>query len=143
MTCSPVIVASDIPVLGVSIMNDTHHEEIELINTLNQTLEDYLGDESLVTSIDEQLAFWLKHTQQHFERENSLMEQYNLPVYGVHSSEHHHVLGEMEMLFQAWYNDRDIEKLTHYVRQDWPSWFRAHVASMDMITAQLLSQFMD
>ena len=37
MTCSPVIVASDIPVLGVSIMNDTHHEEIELINTFSRS----------------------------------------------------------------------------------------------------------
>ncbi|NQZ52831.1 MAG: hemerythrin family protein [Piscirickettsiaceae bacterium] len=128
------------PKVDFDFMNETHFEEIEIVNELGRLITAYQQDatftENEINKITYSLACWLQHTQTHFDRENMLMMNIQFPMYLVHSSEHSHVLKNMNQIVKAWKNNNDIEPLVDYVFTVWPEWFVEHVESMDMVTAQ-------
>lgn len=123
-------------------MNDTHREEVELINRLGTLLEQAMQGQADDTAITNKLDEWVEHTYQHFDRENQLMEQFGFPAYPMHSGEHQRVLAQIEELQKQWLENKAVEPLADFIFHDWPRWFNLHVNTMDTITAQFLSQKM-
>ncbi len=140
---SAVLKPDDIPPIAVESMNQTHREEVELVNRLGDLLRAARDGEADTTAIDEALNAWIEHTAGHFERENQLMQQYGFPPYPVHAAEHANVLAELATLRDRWTQQQDPEPLARYLFNKWPAWFDMHVRSMDMVTARFLSQFID
>jgi len=132
-----------IPPVAVASMNETHHEEVKLVNELARLLHEAQAGESDTQAIDEALDRWVSHTEAHFARENELMEKYGFPPYPVHAQEHATVLDEIHHLQSAWHQQRELEPLVDFLFQRWPQWFVGHVNTMDTITAQFLSNFLD
>jgi len=134
-----VLNAGTIPHVAVDFMNNTHFEEIELVEKLGEVITEY--EQNSAPTLDETkrlsdfLEQWLTHTQAHFSRENELMLETQFPMYSVHSGEHERVLKSMQEIIQTWQSNHDIEMLADYVFSSWPQWFDDHVNSMDMITA--------
>lgn len=126
-----VLTADTIPHVALDFMNNTHFEELELLDSLGKLIEQ--GDKAGITR---SLSTWLEHTQAHFARENELMIDIGFPMIAMHSGEHGRVLAELEMIITSWQQDNDIDLLSEYVFIAWPKWFENHVNSMDMITAQ-------
>ena len=130
---------ADIPRLAVESMNQTHREEIDLINRLGAQLAQGMQgavDDKGITSI---LDGWVEHTRHHFEEENLLMRQYGFPAYRMHLEEHERVLGLMEQQRRQWRSERKIETLADFVFDAWPAWFDNHVNTMDWVTARFIS----
>ena len=103
-------------------MNNTHREEVEIINQPGQLLvQDIkaLADTQLITG---KLHQWVEHTREHFNTENQMMRDYGFPVYVIHSGEHARVMQQIETLQRQWFDN--------------------HISSMDRVTAQFLSQAM-
>ncbi len=123
-------------------MNDTHREEVELINLLGTLLEQAMQGQTDDMAITHKMEEWVEHTRQHFDRENQLMEQFGFPAYAMHSGEHQRVLGKIEKLHQQWLENKAVEPLAEFIFHDWPQWFNMHVNTMDTVTAQFLSQKM-
>jgi len=131
-----ILTAETISRVDIDFMNNTHFEELDMVKVLGELIIDCQQNENECDTINLVLNEWLDHTQAHFERENTLMMACHFPMYPVHSGEHDRVLDEMQAVIKAWEKDHDIDSLSQYVFSDWPSWFEAHVNSMDMVTAQ-------
>lgn len=113
-------------VLGVEEMDKTHAEFIELVNKLGEA-SDKPGFISLFLEL-------LKHTQDHFAAENTLMEQTGFPAIGEHMAEHHRVLGELHR-FGNKVAAGSIQFAQAYVKEQIPGWFDLHTATMDSALA--------
>jgi len=139
----PVLAPEDIPSIAVGSMNNTHHEEVALVNALGALLQqarEGCGDEAAIgRALDE----WVSHTEAHFERENRLMQEYGFPPYPVHAQEHGSALENLHQIRQHWHEKHDLDELGNYVFNSWPQWFQMHVNSMDNVTAQFLSNFVE
>jgi hemerythrin len=132
---SPTNITPDnIPLVAIDFMNQTHREEVALVNSLMKKLQ-AAAEEKNDDGITESLTQWLAHTEAHFQRENELMLEINFPPYLVHSGEHENAINLMRSVIQTWKKNMDLQQLTDYVFNQWPEWFMAHVNSMDMVTA--------
>ncbi|TXH62803.1 MAG: hypothetical protein E6Q84_00590 [Thiothrix sp.] len=125
-----------LPQVALAFMNSVHSEELTLVSDLLTQLD----GENNETEISTQLSAWLAHTQAHFERENFLMQSHPFFAYPMHSSEHVQALQQLSAVQVAWEETADREALRGYI-QTWRQWLQQHIASMDFVTAQFLSQF--
>lgn len=135
-----ILEAENIPRVDIDFMNNTHFDELVMVQEVGQLISDYQNNES-PTDDDAQkvtLEFekWIEHTKAHFNRENALMKETSFPMYHVHLAEHERVFAEMLIMFNTWTDTHDIEALDNYVFSAWPNWFNNHVNSMDSMTAQ-------
>lgn len=135
-----VLQTEAIPLVDIDFMNNTHFEEITMVQALGELITAYqqhdnpsVGETQMIT---ESLENWLQHTQAHFERENALMRITNFPVYQIHAGEHETALEQMSGIVKTWQQNNDIDQLAGYIFSLWPAWFSGHVDSMDMVTAR-------
>ena len=126
----------DIPLVSINFMNNTHQEEAEIVNALARNITARKNGDADDDAITRLLDEWLQHTVAHFERENELMRETGFPAYPVHSEEHEIALQRMRAVIDAWRENQDIELVSDYIFTLWPAWFKGHVNSMDMVTAQ-------
>lgn len=131
-----IINADEIPPVALNFMNHTHQEEIELVNELGNIVKARQAGEETDKQISQLLDKWLEHTKVHFSRENKLMEEINFPPLPIHAEAHELALNEMQTIINTWNENNDIDQVENYIFNDWPAWFKAHVNSMDMMTAQ-------
>ncbi|MEE9352008.1 MAG: hemerythrin family protein [Thiotrichaceae bacterium] len=129
-----------IPPVSIDFMNNTHFEEIAMVQDIGELASVYQEQEvhtdETTNKITLLLENWFEHTQAHFARENELMEKYQFPAYSVHADEHEIALAKLEAVIDAWKTDKDSNLLADYIFQLWPKWFSKHVNSMDLATAQ-------
>ncbi len=145
-TTKKVVLDPDtIPSVSIDFMNNTHFEEIALVQDIGDLISLYqeskmYTDKGASSKVAKKIARllhqWLEHTKAHFEHENELMEEYQFPAYAVHANEHEVAYSGMQDVVQQWDSHQNIELLSDYIFQIWPKWFSEHVNSMDMITAQ-------
>jgi hemerythrin len=126
----------NIPSVGIDFMDQTHMEEVEMVNSLKKMVQDRLSGEQNDTEISQRLKLWLEHTQAHFARENDLMQKTGFPAYHVHSGEHENALKLMQTVINDWHQNKSVDRLRNYVFNQWSEWFMAHVNSMDKVTAE-------
>ncbi len=131
---------SSIPRVALESMNQTHREEVGMVQRLADLLVQGISGDMDETAISALIQAWIEHTREHFARENRLMEQYSFPAYPVHRGEHERVLSLLEALQQAWQNQYFPEPLAEFLCNDWPAWFDNHVKTMDQVTAAFLQR---
>lgn len=136
----PILAPADIPQVALASMNETHHEEVALVNRLGQLAAKGLSGEIDDEAITLQIQAWLDHTRDHFRRENALMQAYGFPAYPVHKGEHDRVLALLDELQEAWREHRRLQPLASFLFETWPGWFDNHVNTMDSVTARFISQ---
>ncbi len=139
----PVLAPEDIPSIALGSMNDTHHEEVALVNALGTLLQRAQDGDIDEAAISAALDEWITHTEEHFARENRLMQEYGFPPYAVHAQEHAFALENLRQIQQQWAQNREVNDLSNFVFNNWSQWFQLHVNSMDNVTAQFLSSFVD
>jgi hemerythrin len=125
-----------IPHVALGFMNNTHEEEVDQVNAIGELVKAKQAGADNDTEISQQLGHWLEHTQAHFARENELMQETGFPAFPIHSNEHEIALERLQSVILNWEKNRDIDQLADYIFTIWPTWFNAHVNSMDMVTAQ-------
>lgn len=72
----------------------------------------------------------INHTREHFIAEGRLMREAKYPGLGVHESEHHRVLGELQQLNRSLKRGH-LPLVRAYVREGLPEWFENHLSMMD------------
>lgn len=136
---TPLLDPAAIPQVALASMNQTHREEVELINRLAAQLAAAAQGKVDRMAITTAVTDWAIHTREHFERENALMESHGFPAYPVHRGEHDRMLSLIEGLRQAWLDNLQCAPLIEFIFTQWPEWFDNHVNSMDRVTAQFIS----
>ncbi len=123
-----------VPEVAVASMNATHAEELGLIERLLAALDD--EDAEAARAMAEDLA---AHVQEHFSREERLMEQYGFPPYPIHKAEHDRVRPLVAGACAAADDAKGRAALARFLREEFIPWLEHHVATMDMATAHFLA----
>ncbi len=113
-------------VLGITSMDETHLEFIELVNQLGKT-----DNKTHFIELFETLS---EHTKAHFNAEDQLMKQTNFPAIHEHMVEHLRVLGELNRLTKK-LKQGSTMMAKSYVTEHIPNWFNLHAATMDSALA--------
>ncbi len=119
-------------------MNDTHSEEVAIINKLFEEILNYEKGDSTIDKVDALYQEWTVHTVKHFTTEEVEMIEAEFPAFSVHKEAHDLALQQMNEVFNAWKENRDIKILKIYFIEAVPQWLVAHISSMDAMTAQYI-----
>ena len=128
----------DIPQVSQSFMNETHKEDVDIINALFEEVLAFEKGGSSTDKIDTKYQEWITHTIAHFSTEEEEMLETAFPPYPMHKGEHDRVLAQMKEVFDAWVKQRDIKILKTYFIEVIPEWLVAHISTMDAITANYI-----
>ena len=134
----PLLPLERIPQIALESMNQTHREEVELINALAARVAEGLEGDADEQAITGQLKVLLTHSRRHFARENELMLKFGFPAYPVHSAEHERMQGILEALLRGWLERKRLQSLAEFLFTEWPAWFDNHLRTMDKVTADFL-----
>ena len=129
---------ADIPQVSQDFMNNTHSEEVTLINALFEEILSYEKDENNMDAVDSMYQAWIDHTVEHFTTEEVEMIEADFPAFAMHKEAHDAALKQMNEVFDAWKKSREIKILKMYLIEAVPQWFMSHVSSMDAMTANYI-----
>lgn len=113
---------NDIPTTQSEMMKKDHQEFTDILNNII-TLTTADQDSSSENAIDTELNKWLKHTEEHFAKEEELMLKANPPPYQVHKGEHDQVLKTLKDSISHWQLNRDKKSLPPIIQELLPEWF--------------------
>ncbi len=129
-----MLTQEQLPMVAMPSMNDTHLEELLLINRILEAVE--ARDAEAVDALFEALT---EHTLEHFSGEEAMMREKRFPPYLMHKSEHDRALNEMRMALTLWRQHRDFERLRYYIETTLVDWVVNHIQTMDTVTANFLA----
>ena len=133
-----LISQEDIPQVSQDFMNNTHSEEVTLINALFEEILAYERNKDNMDAVDTMYQAWIEHTIEHFTTEEVEMIEAEFPAFPMHKKAHDEALKQMNEVFDAWKNSREIKILKMYFIEAVPQWLTAHISSMDAMTAQYI-----
>jgi hemerythrin len=111
--------------VGYDLIDNDHDEFVSLLNRLDA------ADNKDFPTLFQQLY---EHTEQHFDRENQLMQQFSFPGINDHKAEHQRVLGEFKQ-FKSRVDKGLIAFGRSFVKDRLPQWLGLHVTTMDSALA--------
>ena len=87
-----------LPLVDMDFMNETHFEDVDLINELHQSIVTYAKDSSNENFEILKLQYknWQNHTINHFKTEEDLFIKYKYPEYSIHKKEHDDFIAYVE-----------------------------------------------
>ncbi len=122
-----------LPMVAMPSMNDTHLEDILLINRLLSVAE--AND---VKSTDEVLQELIEHTVAHFSGEEEMMREKMFPPYPVHKGEHDRALNELRAVAQTFKENQETQMIVKYINSVLSPWLIQHIETLDTVTAMFL-----
>lgn len=122
-----------LPMVAMPSMNDTHLEDVIMINELARLI-----DEADMGEITAKLDILIGHTIEHFSGEEKMMLEKGFPPYQMHKTEHDKALAQMKEVSQHWKEYKDLNALSQYIKVFMPAWLVQHVSTMDTVTARFL-----
>ncbi len=127
-----------VPQVSQKFMNDTHKEEVDIINALFEEILAFGNTNDNTEKIDTLYKEWIAHTIEHFTTEEIEMIEAEFPSFPIHKAEHDKVLQQMNDVFNAWERTREIKILQMYFMDVVPQWLISHISSMDAMTANYI-----
>ena len=125
----------ELPMVAMQSMNDTHLEDLMLINQLLSAAQ---SKNHAATKIF--LDELVEHTIAHFSGEEEMMREKKFPPYPVHKGEHDRVLKELKNI-QKIFNEGegDFALITSYIEGSLTPWLIDHIKTLDTVTAMFLT----
>ena len=130
-----MITQEQLPMVAMPSMNDTHLEEILIINKLDNAAINNETEAVLVI-----LNELLEHTSIHFFDEEDMMEETLFPAFKMHKSEHDRHLHELRSIIKYFEEHKDTTAIHAYIEGNLTPWLINHIKTMDTVTAMFLEQ---
>jgi len=130
-----LITQDQLPMVAIPSLNDTHLEEILIMNRLETAVKS-----NNIEAIPEILNALLEHTTMHFFDEEEMMEEALFPDLQVHKAEHDRHLRELKSLTEYFQKHQDPRAIAAYVEGNLVPWFIHHTQTMDSAMALFLKQ---
>ncbi len=124
----------DLPRVAVASMNATHAEELAIIERLLAALAE--DDAAAAQAAAEDFA---RHVEEHFSREERLMERHGFPPYPIHKGEHDRVRAVVAQACAGLDTAEGRERLKAFIERDFLPWLVNHVSTLDTATAHFLA----
>lgn len=128
-----MITQEELPMVAMPSMNDTHLEEILIINRLETAAKNNNIEEVPVI-----LKELLEHTVMHFSGEEDMMEEALFPAFKMHKSEHDRHLHELKSVIKYFDEHKDTRAISAYIEGNLAPWLKHHIETMDTMTALFL-----
>lgn len=132
-----MIELNTLPLVSLESMNETHFEEVEIINELLNKLNTHAEFDSISESFEKLLA----HVQEHFAGEEKLMKESYYPSLNMHKADHDKVLNEARYAEMQWRNKKDADAVKSYIEEEVVPWLDQHIKAMDMPMADFIFGF--
>jgi hemerythrin len=131
---------NNLPLVAMDFMNETHFEDVEIINELYKDILEYEKEQNESTQkiFETRYKEWIIHTQNHFEAEEIQMREKGFFAYECHKNEHNLNLSEIKQLFNNFQETKNISELKEYFENNLVSWLVNHIQTMDTVTAMFL-----
>lgn len=128
---------NNLPLVAMDFMNEVHVEDVDIINSLYDSILKYEleNSESNFNDINTKYQKWFEHTVEHFKNEEIKMQEMSFPPYPMHKGEHDNALNTMDSVFREWIQNKDCTKLKEYFTEYLKPWLIHHIQSMDTVTA--------
>jgi len=127
--------------LDVEEMQNTHEDEIKILNEIEKLADNYRMDKSNLTQLEEKLDEYIAHVKEHFANEERLMKKYHFPSYEMHKMAHDMFLIDLSYAVKQWKEYGDINKMINFVYKT-PEWIVMHINSVDAPTSMYLAKKM-
>jgi hemerythrin len=127
--------------MDVEEMQQTHEEEIKLLNEIDNLAIQYTRDKSKKEALETKLDAYIEHVKAHFANEERLMKKYDFPSYEMHKMAHDMFLVDMKQSINQWKKNGDTKKIIDFIRNS-PEWIVLHINTVDAPTSAYLAQKM-
>ena len=127
--------------LDVEEMQETHEEEIKILNEVEKLAVEYSMDKSKLNQLEVKLDEYIEHVKVHFANEERLMKKYNFPSYEMHKMAHDMFLIDISYAIKQWKELGDIDKIINFVYKS-PEWIVMHINSVDAPTSTYIARKM-
>lgn len=128
-----MITQDQLTMLAIPSMNDTHLEEMLLINTLHEAVKS-----RDLKAIKEKLEELLKETTVHFSKEEEMMEKAGYADFYTHKGEHDRHLHELAHIIKYFTERQDPQAIAAYIEGNLNAWMIHHIKTMDAEMATFL-----
>ena len=129
-----MIAPEQLPMVAMPSMNDTHLEDIILINQLSAA-----AASKNVAATKIFLEELVEHTIAHFSGEEAMMQEHNFPPYPIHKAQHDRVLQEIKNVTKIFSEgEGDFSLVTAYIDGSLTPWLIDHIQTLDTVTAMFL-----
>ena len=137
-----IIYAEQVEFMSVDEMQETHENEIEILNAIDKLATQFQMGRSTSEELEAKLDEYIEHVHAHFANEEKLMQEYDFPSYEMHKTAHDMFLMDLQSAKTQWKKRGNIEKMINFVRKT-PEWIVMHVNSVDAPTADYLAGKME
>ena len=128
-----MITQDQLPMVAMPSMNDTHLEDIIMINAISKALEN-----QEVEKVQTMMRELIEHTVAHFSGEEEMMREKMFPPYPVHKGEHDRALNELRVVAKNFEETKDTKALKNYIDTTLSPWLIQHIETLDTVTAMFL-----
>jgi len=138
-----LLYAEQVEYMDVNEMQETHDEEIAILNEVDKLATYYWMDKSQekMEALEAKLDEYLAHVKVHFANEERLMNKYDFPNYEMHKMAHDMFLMDISLAIKQWKHSGNIDKIIRFIRNS-PEWIVMHINTVDAPTSIYLSREM-
>lgn len=132
---------NNLPLVDAEFMNNTHFEDVDLINKIYENIEIFEKNNSNENfeNLKSTYKEWINHTVKHFLTEEEEMQKRGFFAYPFHKGEHDRNIEDIKAVWIDFEENRDIEALKNYIEYDLINWLVNHIRSMDTVTARFFN----
>ena len=134
-----LLYAEQVEYLDFEEMQETHEEEIKILNEVDKLATFYSMDktEAKLSELEAKVKEYLEHVKEHFENEERLMRKYDFPSYEMHKMAHDIFLMDISITIKQWEKFGNIDKVINFIRKS-PEWIVLHINTVDAPTSAYL-----
>ena len=124
----------NLPLVSLNTMNEVHLEEVAIINTLLEQLDNKMNFELFSKNLQK----LLEHMKDHFSSEEELMKEVQYPSLQMHKADHDKVLNQTRYAEMQWRNKKDEDEIREYLEENIMPWLDQHIKAMDVPMADFV-----
>lgn len=136
-----LLYAEQVEYLDVEEMQETHEEEIKILNEVEKLATGYIINKSNLSQLEVKLDEYIAHVKEHFANEERLMRKYDFPSYEMHKTAHDMFLNDINYAIKQWKNSGDVKKVINFIFKS-PEWIVLHINTVDAPTAAYIAKKM-
>lgn len=136
-----LLYAEQVEYLDVEEMQETHEEEIKILNEVEKLATGYIINKSNLSQLEAKLDEYIAHVKEHFANEERLMRKYDFPSYEMHKTAHDMFLNDINYAIKQWKNSGDVKKVINFIFKS-PEWIILHINTVDAPTAVYIAKKM-
>ena len=136
-----LLYAEQVEYLDVEEMQETHEEEIKILNEVEKLATDYIINKSNLSQLEAKLDEYIAHVKEHFSNEERLMRKYDFPSYDMHKTAHDMFLTDISYAIKQWKEYGNIDKVINFIFKS-PEWIVLHINTVDAPTATYIARKM-